>query len=184
MPETTTARTRKRCPQCGKMIEAGETVIATDDRHTVERQRFYVPGRGEYQRGAWHLWHPECKVERERYEREAAERSERERAAELADMRAAIAGYENAAAAEVELAAMTDGELYWAVQHSHTRFDKETGHVKERLAMLTREQDRRHNRAIAEGRHQSFEINPNERPTFETLHDEHVGDWHAPGEAR
>jgi hypothetical protein len=81
--------------------------------------------------------------------------------------------------AEREIAAMADGDLYWAVQHSHTRFDAGYPDVKARLALLTAEQDRRHNRAIAEGRHQTFELR-GER-TFTTLHDEHIVDLPSEG---
>lgn len=80
---TTTARTRKRCPQCGKMVEIGDTCVAVDGRHMVSKVNWF--GRS-YRRGAWHLWHPACIEERDRYHAESAARS----AAELAAFRAEI----------------------------------------------------------------------------------------------
>jgi hypothetical protein len=51
------AKTRKRCPHCKRMVEAGERAVLTDDRYTSSRIQDF--GRG-YRRGAWHLWHPHC----------------------------------------------------------------------------------------------------------------------------
>ena len=52
-----TAKTRKRCPHCRKMIEVGARAFLTDDRYQSARIQDF--GRS-YPRGAWHLWHVEC----------------------------------------------------------------------------------------------------------------------------
>lgn len=55
------AQTRKRCPRCYRMVEAGELAVLTDDRRVTTR----VPWFGRFEeRGAWHLWHPECHASR------------------------------------------------------------------------------------------------------------------------
>jgi|SRR5687767_2820808 len=66
-----TAKARKRCPHCRKLIEAGEQAILTDDRYMTSKVQWF--GR-EYQRGAWHIWHPDCWTEREQQRRHSQER--------------------------------------------------------------------------------------------------------------
>lgn len=60
----TTAKTRKRCPDCGRMIEIGERVTITDDRsqqHGAGKTP-WIGHRQSYPRGAFHLWHPTCRT--------------------------------------------------------------------------------------------------------------------------
>ncbi len=56
-PRLVTAKTRKRCPHCREMIEVGASAVLTDDRYMEARIQWH--GR-KFQRGAWHLWHPDC----------------------------------------------------------------------------------------------------------------------------
>lgn len=56
-PATVIARKRKRCNYCYCIIEPGEKVILTDDRHIETKSQWN--GR-YYMRGAWHLWHLNC----------------------------------------------------------------------------------------------------------------------------
>jgi transposase len=81
------AKTRKRCPWCRKMIEAGTEVTVTDDRRVVERPRHFVPGSGNYVRGAVHLYHPECRSAEQQAFRDAEARSQRDRQAETDELR-------------------------------------------------------------------------------------------------
>ena len=54
---TVTAKTRKRCKACSRMVEVGEEAVLTDDRFMFQREWVYSRS---YKRGAFHLWHPEC----------------------------------------------------------------------------------------------------------------------------
>lgn len=58
---TVTAKTRKRCPHCNRMIELGEAATLTDDRWTKDGIS-QNHGNAAYRatRGAWHLYHPAC----------------------------------------------------------------------------------------------------------------------------
>ena len=60
---TVTAKTRKRCPQCNRMIEAGEPAILSDDRSLESCPTYRTPGMKQYKRGAWHLWHVACRAD-------------------------------------------------------------------------------------------------------------------------
>lgn len=72
-PITVTAKTRKRCMICNRMIEVGEPAVLTDDRETVS-QLSRNAGNHQYRavRGAFHLWHAECRA---RFEAAAAGRT-------------------------------------------------------------------------------------------------------------
>jgi hypothetical protein len=59
---TVVAKTRKRCPQCAKMVEKGDTALLTDDRFTSTAHMWRTGGEMRVTRGAWHLWHPKCRV--------------------------------------------------------------------------------------------------------------------------
>lgn len=59
-----TAKTRKRCPQCSRMVEVGESAVISDDRSLESCHTFRTPGMKPFRRGAWHLWHPACRAER------------------------------------------------------------------------------------------------------------------------
>ena len=64
-----TAKARKRCPTCHKMVEAGDAAVLRDNRRVVN----YGPHQGQsWVRGAWHLYHPECFESMARYAVEAS----------------------------------------------------------------------------------------------------------------
>ena len=61
-PLAVTAKTRKRCPGCNRMIEVGEVATLTDDRHMVDNiSRNHGAAQYRAVRGAYHLWHPTCR---------------------------------------------------------------------------------------------------------------------------
>lgn len=58
-----TAMTRKRCPDCGQMVEVGEAAVLRDERSQATSGRTpWIGNRQSYTRGAWHLYHPACFV--------------------------------------------------------------------------------------------------------------------------
>jgi len=58
-----TATTSKRCPQCHRMVNAGERAILRDGRYQATSGRTpWIGNRQSYKRGAWHLYHEACFV--------------------------------------------------------------------------------------------------------------------------
>lgn len=56
-----TARTRKRCPVCAKMIASGERVVARDETsQATSGKSAWIGNRQSYTRGAWRNYHPAC----------------------------------------------------------------------------------------------------------------------------
>lgn len=61
---TVTAKTRKRCPMCNKMVEVGQDAVLTDDRWTHDGvSRNHGGAMYRATRGAWHLYHLVCHQE-------------------------------------------------------------------------------------------------------------------------
>ena len=56
------AKTRKRCPQCHKMVEVGEDAVLRDNRYQQSGAGAtpWIGNRQTYTRGAWNLYHPAC----------------------------------------------------------------------------------------------------------------------------
>jgi hypothetical protein len=59
-----TAKTRKRCPMCSRMVEVGSPAVLRDERRqqTGAGKTPWIGNRQSYTRGAWHLYHPDCFV--------------------------------------------------------------------------------------------------------------------------
>ena len=89
----TVAQSAKRCPGCGKMVQAGETCVARDARHQATSGKTpWIGNRQSYTRGAWHLYHPSCWVQFVECVEASSARAESERETRFAEMRAAIGG--------------------------------------------------------------------------------------------
>lgn len=88
----TVAQTRKRCPNCLKMVDVGEPVVARDERtQATSGKTPWIGNRQSYTRGAWHLYHPQCWTDFLDALEAAEQRTAAERDAQLEEMRALVA---------------------------------------------------------------------------------------------